>query len=183
MTKRMLTMMLALLLALGMLAVPALADGDGTYSFPSTNELNREQQVPGRVGQPAPYVDLVTATPSSVTLQFVNPASGLAFFEHRIDGNPVTSGTAHPVVPGSFIYPGTAVTSGNTVTRTFEATEQVEIRLALGGERDWDFDWTPFEVADALTKEDCKKGGWRDLGFRNQGQCIASIVANPRAGK
>jgi hypothetical protein len=26
-----------------------------------------------------------------------------------------------------------------------------------------------------LTKESCKKGGWREWGFRNQGQCIAWV--------
>ena len=183
MTKRMLTMMAAVLVTLGLLGVPALADGDGTYAFPSTNELNRDQQVPGREGQDAPHVNLLAATASTVTLEFVNLAPGLAFFEHRIDGVAVTTGTPHPVVSGSFIYPGTAAVSGDTVIRTFTATQRVEIRLALGGERDWDFDWTTFEVAPALTKDDCKRGGWRDLGFRNQGQCIASIVANPRAGR
>lgn len=34
-----------------------------------------------------------------------------------------------------------------------------------------------------LTKDDCKNGGFRDLGFRNQGQCIASIVAHPNANR
>jgi hypothetical protein len=25
------------------------------------------------------------------------------------------------------------------------------------------------------TKADCKKGGWEEFGFKNQGQCIASL--------
>jgi len=183
MTKRMLTVMATVLLTLGLLGAPALADGDGSYDFPSTNELNRDREVPGREGQNAPHVNLVSATASTVTLEFVNEAPGLAFFEYRIDGVAVAAGTPHPVVSGSFIYPGVAAFSGDIVERTFAADEKVEIRLALGGERDWDFDWTTFEVAAALTKDDCKKGGWVDLGFRNQGQCIASIVANPRAGR
>jgi len=29
----------------------------------------------------------------------------------------------------------------------------------------------------------CKNGGWETYGYPNQGQCIASIVANARAGK
>lgn len=32
-------------------------------------------------------------------------------------------------------------------------------------------------------KDACKDGGFAGLGFRNQGQCIASIVANENAGK
>jgi hypothetical protein len=27
----------------------------------------------------------------------------------------------------------------------------------------------------APSKDDCKKGGWRDLGFKNQGQCVRSF--------
>lgn len=30
---------------------------------------------------------------------------------------------------------------------------------------------------DTLTKDDCKNGGWRDYGFRNQGQCIRFVDA------
>lgn len=32
-------------------------------------------------------------------------------------------------------------------------------------------------------KDDCKNGGFAGLDFRNQGQYIASIVANENAGK
>lgn len=28
------------------------------------------------------------------------------------------------------------------------------------------------------SKNDCKKGGWADFGFKNQGQCIASVQSN-----
>lgn len=31
-------------------------------------------------------------------------------------------------------------------------------------------------------KDDCKNGGWQTFGFRNQGQCVASIVSNGNAG-
>jgi acetyl esterase/lipase len=30
-----------------------------------------------------------------------------------------------------------------------------------------------------LTKQDCKNGGWRQLGFKNQGRCIASVGGPP----
>lgn len=32
-----------------------------------------------------------------------------------------------------------------------------------------------FDVKTTLTKADCKDGGWRDAGFRNQGRCVASL--------
>lgn len=35
----------------------------------------------------------------------------------------------------------------------------------------------------ATSPDICKKGGWEDLGYKNQGQCIASIVANEQAGR
>lgn len=151
--------------------------------FPSTNEQNRDKEVPGREGQDAPHVNQLSVGIGEVELEFVNMAPGLAFFEYRIDGEVLTSGTPHPLndpafpyIHDDFIYPGVAVNSGNTETMTFEANEKVEVRLALGGERDWDFDWVTFEVLpDAQTKDDCKKGGWEEFGFRNQGQCIRFV--------
>ena len=35
----------------------------------------------------------------------------------------------------------------------------------------------------ASSPEICKDGGWETYGYRNQGQCIASVVANENAGK
>ncbi len=119
-------------------ASPALA-----YTFPSTNEQNKADN--------HPYVELVSQDVGEVTLDFVNDTNSLAFFEYRIDGVALTSGTAHPVVAGDFIYPGVSVDSRNiadpvVVTQTFQAEATVEVRLALGGERDWDFDWVTFDV-------------------------------------
>lgn len=73
----------------------------------------------------------------------------MAFFEVRLDGIQ-TGANAHPVVAGDTIHTGginVGTQSGNlTLTETFLADAYVEIRLALGGERDWDFDWTRFPV-------------------------------------
>ena len=91
----------------------------------------------------------------------------------------------HPIVTGDVIHPGVCV-DGRTppacdpgpVVRTFTANTTVDIRLALGGERDWDFDWTPFTVGQQefpISKDDCKRGGWADFGFPNQGQCIKFV--------
>lgn len=48
--------------------------------------------------------------------------------------------------------------------------------------------WTPaveFSTVPApeLTVENCKNGGYMSHGFKNQGQCIASVVANEASGK
>lgn len=117
------------------------ADG---YSFPSTNELNKNQLVPGREGQKAPYVEQTDVGVGWVELTFYGGWVGGAWFESRIDGAVKTSGTPHPVVIGDFIYPTVSVPANAVVTKVFNANEKVEIRLCLGGERDWDFDWTTF---------------------------------------
>jgi hypothetical protein len=35
-------------------------------------------------------------------------------------------------------------------------------------------------VVDTVSKDQCKHGGWRALGFRNQGQCVAHTVHGPK---
>ena len=169
-------------------------------SFPSTNELNKNQQVPGREGQDAPHVIVNDTGPGTVTLDFINEAPGVAFFEYRPDGQVLDEGSPHQVVNADgehdlisqedwdaeafdpedrdVVYPGILVHSGQTEMETFEAQSYVEVRLALGAERDWDFDWTQFEVgalADPETRADCMDGGYADFGFRNQGQCIRFV--------
>ncbi|MCC5887193.1 MAG: PEP-CTERM sorting domain-containing protein [Gammaproteobacteria bacterium] len=114
----------------------------------STNALNFAEAVPGREGQVAPYVLFVSNTTGSVVLDFFNFASaGIAFFEIRIDGN--AAGTnPHPVVTGDTIHPGVFVgNQASELNREFLASSFVDVRLALGGERDWDFDWVRFDVA------------------------------------
>jgi len=123
------------------------------WSPNSTNALNFAKEAPGRVGQDAPYVLFVSNTAGTVTLDFFNPASGLAFFEYRIDGI-ATGATPHFVVAGDTIHSGVSVASGVLdLERTFNATSYVDVRLALGAERDWDFDWVRFETAQAAVPE------------------------------
>jgi hypothetical protein len=145
------------------------------YDFPSTNDANRAAGLP--------HVNLVSIGPHTATLEFVNPTTTLAFFEYRLDGE--TVGTEpHPVVIGDVIHPGVCVDgrtppacSSGPVVRTFEAIHMVEVRLALGDERDWDFDWTPFAVGpfDPTTKKDCNKGGWAQYGFVDRTHCVRFV--------
>ena len=146
--RKALTAGLALVLALGLASTSALA-----YDFPSTNEKNKNQEVPGREGQDAPYVEFIEARVGEVDLEFVNNTNSLAFFEYREDGQKVGT-TSHPVVTDDVIHPGVSVDGRDedypvTVIKTFKVDQKVEIRLALGGERDWDFDWTAFAAAPA----------------------------------
>lgn len=92
-----------------------------------------------------PYVLFDSSTVGSVTLDFFNPAPGLAYFETRIDGIQ-TGASPHWVVVGDTIHTGaTSVASGNNVLdKIFLANNYVDIRLALGGESDYRFDWTRF---------------------------------------
>lgn len=143
------------------------------YVFPSSNDGNRDA---GR-----PHVNMVDVGVGYATLEFVNETNSLAFFEYRIDG--VTVGSSdHLVVDGDVIHPGVCVDGravaaceSGPVVETFQATSVVEVRLALGGERDWDFDWTPFYVAsDVQSKEECRQN-WESYGFANQGLCIRFV--------
>ncbi|PWJ12106.1 VPLPA-CTERM sorting domain-containing protein [Jannaschia seohaensis] len=125
------------------------ADPSPGWAPNSTNLLNSLSQTPGRVGQVAPHVLLSSTGIGSVTLDFFNLGSaGLAFFEIRYDGVQ-TGTTAHPVVPNDTIHTGGIAVSAGTsgLGLTFFANETVDVRLALGGERDFDFDWTTFNVA------------------------------------
>jgi Calx-beta domain len=143
-------------LALAAVSFLMTASPASAYDFPSTNDANRVAGLP--------HVDLVSTGPGNVTLRFVNPRSTATSFEYRIDGQTVGS-TPHPVVIGDVIYPGVCVDgrpipipgcSAGTTVRTLPASATVEIRLALGGERDWDFDWTPFAVG---PKNECGTPG------------------------
>jgi hypothetical protein len=126
------------------------------YDFPSTNDENRAANLP--------HVNLVSTGPGTVTLDFVNPRNSIAFFEYRLDGQTVGT-TPHPVVTGDVVHPGFCVDGRNTpnpgcfhdsTVQTLAADATVEVRLALGGERDWDFDWTPFAVG---PKNECGEPG------------------------
>jgi hypothetical protein len=123
--------------------------GEEGVCLPNTNDENEAEGLP--------HVEFVSATATSITLDFVNDTNSLSFFEFRIDGEKDNCGTPHPVISGDVIYPGVSVDSRNNpnpviVQRTFDVNQFVEIRLALGGERDWDFSrdhgsgWTRFSI-------------------------------------
>lgn len=163
---RRLTVLLSTLLLLAAFAAPALA-----YDFPSTNAEN--------CAEDNACVTVVDTAPGEVTLQFDNPDAYFVCFEFRTDGD-TSQATGDPNFNPEVedLYPFLC-TNNETVVQTFTADEFVEIRSTFGAERDQDFDWTRFDVgqvADPQNKDECKRGGWQDFGFRNQGQCIRFVT-------
>jgi hypothetical protein len=144
---------------------------------PSTNDINRTKAWA--------HVDAV-ANVGSVDLTFVSERAFYSCFEYRTDGD-----TSQMIDPTNYntditdgLYPY-ACENNSSETLNVPASEYVEVRMVFGAETDERFDWTQFDVLPApptaTTKDDCKSGEWETFGFKNQGQCIASIVANDNA--
>ena len=146
MNKKIIVAVAAVLVIAGYFTFANVSEASTGYTFPSTNAAN---QVNGH-----PSVAQKSAEVGQTTLTFTNDTNSLAAYETRIDGVVLTSGTGHPVVTGDFINSVTVV-DGRGISvpvlldKVFSALSLVEVRLALGGERDWDFDWTPFSVPSA----------------------------------
>lgn len=120
------------------------------YVFNSTNELNKNKQTPKRVGQNAPYVELVNSLPGQVELRFVQPQNHVVCFEVRTDGDlsqAIDAPNPNTALPDR--YPHFCLTN-TTTTKTYAANEYVEVRSAFGAERDWDFDWAKFNALPGL---------------------------------
>ena len=163
--------MLTAVVALGMVAGTAL--GAVNAVTPSTNDINRTNGWA--------HVDQVSAVRGETTLRFISTRAFFSCFEYRTDGDTsqvkTENGGANynPAVTDG-LYPYECV-NNSTKQLTIEATGYVEVRMVFGAETDERFDWTRFEVLpDAQTKADCKKGGWKDFDFRNQGRCIKFVV-------
>lgn len=180
---------LALAAALAMVTTaPAMAAGS------EDNDANRDADLP--------HVNY-SVDGDEIELEFVNPTDFAFSFDYRVDGEP--EGTEDQWT-GEFITQGplegqdfglryevVTLDGEGSETVTVTADSEAEVRLARGAEQEWYFDWItiavepvdepeePEEPVEPTSKQDCKNGGWTDTQFRNQGQCIASIVANERS--
>lgn len=151
---RALTLVFSLALATASHAVNLTGDAlpPGPYSWvdggpKSTNELNYLEQNPIWPNRSMPHVLFNSHTSNSVTLDFLNWAPGLAAFEYRIDGIQTDLGD-HPIVFGDTIHQFQSLsTQSELLGVVFNANQYVDVRLALGGESDYRFDWVRFEVA------------------------------------
>ena len=165
-------------------AVPASAAGS------DDNDTNRDE------GRPHVNIDV---DGDQVELEFVNPTDFAFSFDYRVDGEPEgeeDQWTGQTISEGplegrdfGLRYDAVTLDGEGSETVTVEADDEVQVRLARGAEQNWYFDWITIEVDDPVddpveepaTKQDCKDGGWQDTEHRNQGQCIASVVANERS--
>ncbi len=122
------------------------------YDFPSTNEDNKNGTNPIRPGVIGPHVNLVEAGVGYVILEFNMPEPYTACFEYRTDGD-TSQASGSNYNPGitDGLYPFYCVTGPDTRAETIYANEYVEVRSVFGGERDWDFNWTRFDVEPAST--------------------------------
>lgn len=137
---------------------------------PSTNDANKTNGWA--------YVELVEARLGEVDLKFVQPRAFAACFEHRSDLEAPDYTDPHynpDVTDGLWEF---TCQNASDATLTITADEFVDVRMVFGAESDERFDWTRFYVLTLDSKDQCKDGAWEGYGFKNQGQCIASVVAN-----
>ena len=82
--------------------------------------------------------------------------------------------------------------SGYTLTRLLRINSDspgvIEgVFRAVNGDGELIYDSVPFNVVVGPVapevRDQCQDGGWETFGFGNQGECIASLMANERAGK
>lgn len=162
----------AFLIGILMLVLSAAAVSADHFTFPSTNDANRDKGWA--------HVNVVDEGFSNgegwVTLKFVSTRAFLSCFEYRTDGDESqATGSANPNPNAHDLYPYKCV-NNSTAQVTLSASEYVEVRMVFGGEADERFDWTTFDVPPGpQSKEECMNGGWESFGFPNQGQCIKFV--------
>jgi hypothetical protein len=100
---------------------------------------------------------------------YVGSSSGGVFPLHKdlsaVDPPVSTLGSAALACDDVTFAPRTVIWVSPGTERTLTAIELPAGSCPFGG-----------GVPRPRSKEDCKRGGWRQFGFRNQGQCVASVV-------
>jgi predicted ribosomally synthesized peptide with SipW-like signal peptide len=104
-----------------------------------------------------PYVSWVI-NGDEIEFTFHNPTAIASpmFFDYRIDdeaGSPLGGVTGETIGSGPYagdvwgdFYNFVSVPAGSTETRVLSGTSKIQVRLFLGPERDYDFDWITFEA-------------------------------------
>ena len=101
-----------------------------------------------------PRIEAVTSTPGFQFLGFAGAVGGLMTLGDVVYVFTDESGFAHNAfgADNPNTYTAKAVTSTGTLTTSL---------------------FVDCAARDPISKGDCKDGGWRALGFRNQGQCVS----------
>jgi predicted extracellular nuclease/2',3'-cyclic-nucleotide 2'-phosphodiesterase (5'-nucleotidase family) len=114
-----------------------------------------------------------TVTETTATFEFEANRQG-ATFECQLDDGEWAACTS----PKSY----ESLSDGSHTFRV-RATNPIGSAVGEPAVRTWTVSSRPIAPTD---KEECRNGGWqreyRDVTFRNQGQCVAYVVANPRSG-
>jgi hypothetical protein len=145
-----------------------IALGGQTNATPSTNEINKANGWA--------YVEWNSddAGVGEAPLRLVSTRGFASCFEYRIDGEaPKSPDNYNPAITDG-LWEFECV-NNSTFTLDLDAESHVDVRMVFGAERDERFDWTRFYVMTAVSKEDCRDGGWQAQGFANQGQCIRYV--------
>ena len=136
--------------------------------------------------QSQPYTDIQgDSGPGEVTLTFINNTDFTYYFDHRADGespagtfsfsdDTIGQGPCKGRKWGPY-YNLTRVEANSTKQVTVEAAHKVEAQAVLGPEQNYYTCWKTFYPEQPDSKNDCKRGGWKDYQFKNQGQCVSYV--------
>lgn len=136
--------------------------------------------------QSQPYTDIQGSSgPGEVTLTFVNNTDFYYAFDYRADDespagtfsysdDTISQGPCKGRKWGPY-YNLIGVGANSTKQVTVEATHKVEAQAVLGPEQNYYTCWKTFYPEQPDSKSDCKRGGWEDYHFENQGQCVRYV--------
>lgn len=119
----------------------------GTFEFKSTNEEN--------IGTNRPHVVMLDANSTHVVLEVNYGGPLMSCFEVRPDGDTSLSSGSNPWYDIPDYYNTaphfTCLTGPDSAILEVEADGYVEVRVSVGAESDWYFDWVRFDVAPEWT--------------------------------
>ena len=168
-------------------------DPDGDWPFPwepsivdsVTPSTNYENMQAGQF-----HFDVLEVTPDSITIEFNSGTEGggdpfTLCYEVRTDGEGLDPAGAHPnpLVQDNYYEDGCMwiyLKYGPTIIeKTYAAESHIDIRYAYNSyvyvPDIYYFSWTRVYVLKPRAIGECKQGGWREFGFRNQGQCVRFV--------
>jgi hypothetical protein len=106
---------------------------------------------------------------SDAYLTTLNPAGSALVYSTYLGGSASEPGDPGLAVDAS----GQVFATGDTDSSDFPTTPSAYGTTLSGGLDAWALRLSALTVP--TSKEQCKNGGWRRFGFKNQGQCLASV--------